>query len=322
MCAASVHPLGSDRITRPGLLRSAALWLTWAMLTALSLTLTGRVHAQDVQAVPPLSGRVVDRTSTLQPQQRAALEAKLARFEADAGSQVVVLLVDTTRPEDPAAYAQRVAQSWKIGRRDVGDGLLVLVAIKDRTVRIEVSKSLEGAVPDLAAKRIIDQRIVPAFKAGDIVGGLNSGVDGLFALIRAEQLPAASQPQAQPMATQFDGGSWFNIGLFALIGLPIAAGILTSIFGRKLGSLVAAVAFGWLGWTITTSLIIGVALGVITLFLVGILGVGTRSSGYYTPGYGGWGGGSGGSWGGGSGGGGFSSGGGGDFGGGGASGRW
>lgn len=325
MRAASVHPLGPDLVKRQIPLHAPWLWLAWLMVAAISLTLAGRVHAQDVQVVPPLNGRVVDRTTTLQPKQRAALEAKLARFEADAGSQVVVLLVDTTQPEDAAAYAQRVAQAWKIGRRDVGDGLLVLVAIKDRTVRIEVSKSLEGAVPDLAAKRIIDQTIVPAFKGGDFVGGLNAGVDALFARIRSEQLPAASQPHAQPMAQHFGGGSWFNFGLFALIGLPVIAGIFTSIFGRKLGSLVAALAFGFLGWTITASIIIGVALGVIALFLIGILGVGTRSSGYYTPGYGGWGGGTGGGWSGGSGsgsGGGFSSGGGGDFGGGGASGRW
>jgi len=113
-------------------------------------------RAQDVLPVPPLTAPVIDQTATLDEAQRAALIAKLAAVEQQTGSQIVVLMVPSTLPEDIASYSQRVGDSWKIGRRDIGDGLLIVVAKNDRRVRIEVAKALEGAVPDLAAKRIID----------------------------------------------------------------------------------------------------------------------------------------------------------------------
>ena len=117
-----------------------------------------------------LAGRVIDATGTLTPEQVRALDERLAAIELQRGSQVVVLIVASTQPEDIAAYAQRVADRWKIGRREVGDGVLVVVAKDDRRVRIEVAKALEGAIPDLAASRIIEQTIVPAFRAGDFAG--------------------------------------------------------------------------------------------------------------------------------------------------------
>ena len=117
--------------------------------------------------MPTLTGRVVDSAGALTAPQRAALESRLAAVEAETGSQVVVLLVATTAPEDIASYAQRVADTWKIGRRDVGDGVLIVSAKRDRRVRIEVAKTLEGAIPDLAASRIIEQAIVPSFRQGD-----------------------------------------------------------------------------------------------------------------------------------------------------------
>src|SRR5690606_17847678 len=104
---------------------------------------------------------------------RSALEARLAALEREAGAQLVVLMVPSTAPEDIAAYAHRVADTWKVGRREVGDGLLIVVAKNDRRVRIEVAKTLEGAIPDLMAFRVIDERITPAFRAGDFAGGLS-----------------------------------------------------------------------------------------------------------------------------------------------------
>ena len=135
-----------------------------ACLLAAALLVGAALPAGAQLPVPELSGRVIDQTGTLNAAQRSALESKLAGFEAQAGPQIVVLLVPTTAPEDIAAYAQRVADQWKIGRRDQGDGLLLVVAKNDRRVRIEVAKALEGAVPDLAARQIIDNlpRIVPA----------------------------------------------------------------------------------------------------------------------------------------------------------------
>ena len=149
--------------------------------------------AQDVQPIPPLSGRVIDQTATLSAAQVQALDARLAGVERERGSQIVVLMLASTQPEDIAAYAQRVADSWKIGRRQVGDGVLVVVAKNDRRVRIEVAKALEGAIPDLAASRIINESITPAFKAGDFAGGLTRRWSGS---------PHASATRACPSPTR------------------------------------------------------------------------------------------------------------------------
>ncbi|HVR54582.1 MAG TPA: TPM domain-containing protein, partial [Pseudorhodoferax sp.] len=166
------------------------------MLLALWLA-TPWLHAQSVQPVPALDGRVVDTTATLDAGQRATLEQALARLEQERGAQVVVLLVATTAPEDIASYANRVANVWKIGRREVGDGVLVIVAKNDRRLRIEVAKALEGAIPDLAAKRIIDEAMTPRLRQNDFAGALLAGVAQLDARIRAENLPAPQAPAQQ-----------------------------------------------------------------------------------------------------------------------------
>ena len=159
--------------------------LLWAAL-ALCLPLA----AQELQPVPALTSHVIDQTGTLDAAQRQALEAKLTAFEGTTGSQMVVVIVPTTQPEDIADYTQRLGDAWKIGRKDVGDGLLVVVSKNDRRVRIAPAKALEGAVPDLAARQIIDNAITPAFRASDYAGGLNRAVDQLSARVRGEALPA------------------------------------------------------------------------------------------------------------------------------------
>ena len=295
--------------------------LLWAVLA----------HAQDVLPVPALSGRVIDQTGTLSAEQRGALDAKLAAFEARSGPQIVLLLVPATAPEDIASYAQRVADAWKIGRRDVGDGVLLVVAKGDRKVRIEVAKALEGAIPDLAARQIIDSALRPAFRADDYAGGLNAAVDGLMLRIQGEGL---ATPTTRSGAK--DGLQLQELGMFFFVAVPIIGALLTGLFGRKLGSVLTAGAAGGAGWWFTASTLMAVGAGLGALVLVGILGIGSAlrraaTSGRSLPHIGGWGGGggfggggfgSGGAGGGAGGGGGFSSGAGGDFGGGGASGGW
>lgn len=305
-----------DRSPRP----AAVIRLALIGLVALVLLWIGAsARAQDVQPVPPLAAQVIDQTATLDDAQRAALAAKLATIEQQTGSQIVVLLVPSTLPEDIAAYSQRVADTWKIGRREVGDGVLIVVAKSDRRVRIEVAKALEGAIPDLAAKRVIDAQITPAFRAGDYAGGLSAAVDQLAARIRGEALPAP-----QPEARGNGGGLNLDaLAIFFFVVVPIAGAVLTRMLGRKFGSLATGGVAGAVGWWLTASLLLAGAAGVVALLLVGVFGIGSARRG----GGGGppiiWGGGGGGGWGGGSGGGGgFSSGGGGDFGGGGASGGW
>jgi len=284
------------------------------------------LHAQDVLPVPALTGRVIDQTGTLDAAQVAALDAKLAAFEAEAGPQIVVLMVPGTQPEDIAAFAQRVGDAWKIGRREVGDGLLIVVAKDDRRVNIQTAKALEGAVPDLAARQIIDRAIRPAFRANDYAGGLDAALDQLMARIRGEDLPAP-----EPRGGSSDRGPQIEeLLMFFFIAVPIIGSVFTKVFGRKLGAVVTAGAAGGIGWLITASVLLGVGAGLVALVLVGLFGIGSAARSIARGGrrggppiifgsggdHGGWGGGFGG------GGGGFSSGGGGDFGGGGASGDW
>jgi uncharacterized protein len=284
------------------------------LIAALLFAAAPFLCAQDVLPVPPLAARVLDQTGTLSPEQRDALEAKLAAFEAEAGPQIVVVLVPTTQPEDIASYTQRLGDAWKIGRRDVGDGLLLVVAKNDRRVWIAPAKALEGAVPDLAARQIVERFITPAFRQGDFAGGLNAGVDQLIARIKGEGLPAPA-----PRSGADQGVQWDELAIFFFIGVPIVGGILKSMLGKPLGTLATAGGAGALAWWFSASVLLGLGAAVVALFLVGLLGVGGGRRGFGSGSPIVWGGGGGG-WGGG--GGGFSSGGGGDFGGGGAGGSW
>ncbi len=285
----------------------------------------GLASAQGVLPVPALTARVIDQTGTLDAAQVQALEAKLAALEAQKGSQLVVLMVPATAPEDISSYANRVGNAWKIGRREVGDGVLLIVAKDERKVRIEVAKTLEGAIPDLAARRVIDSAITPNFKRGDFAGGLNAAVDQLGALIRGEALP---EPARDDRGAAAGGFQWLDMAIFLFFAVPIGGAIARGIFGRKIGSLVTGGAVGAIAWWVSASLLIAGIAGVLALafalFSSLASALPTRGRGGH-GGFGGWGGGGGG-WssggGGGGGGGGFSSGGGGDFGGGGASGDW
>ncbi len=304
-----------------------SIWrAAWFALAALLLAAASPgLRAQDVLPVPPLSGRVIDQTGTLGPAQQQALTDKLAALEQSSGAQLVILMVPTTAPEDIAAYAQRVADAWKIGRREVGDGLVILVAKSDRRMRIEVAKTLEGAIPDLAARQVIDNALRPAFRNDDYAGGLNLAVDQLAARIRGEGLPVPEQaPGRSAPGLQLE-----DLGLFLFFGVPVIGSVLGSIFGRKLGTLLTSAGVGGLAWWFTASLLLAGGAAIVTLFIVGVMGIGSALSGMRRgrggPSIGGWSGGGGlggGGWSGGGGGGGFSSGGGGDFGGGGASGDW
>lgn len=279
-------------------------------------------QAQGVLPVPALTGHVIDTTGTLSDAQRSALESKLSSFEGQRGAQVVVLLVPTTQPEDIAAYAQRIGDSWKIGRKSVGDGLLLVVAKNDRKVRIETTKALEGAIPDLAASQIIDSAITPRFRQGDFAGGLDAAADQIMARITGEKLPAPAQRGAD-QSSAIAGFDWTQLAIFLFFAVPIGGRMLSGIFGRKLGSAVTGGAVGVLAWLFTSSVLIGGVAAVVGMVfalvtsLGSLAGMGRGGSGGFGGGLGG-----GGFGGGGSGGGGFSSGGGGNFGGGGASGDW
>ncbi len=301
----------------------------WAITVALPL-LAWVATAQPLVAVPPLSGHVIDVTQTLSATEKAALESKLTAFEQQKGSQIVLLLVPTTQPEDIVSFANRVGNLWKIGRKEAGDGLLLIVAKNDRKVRIEVAKTLEGAIPDLAARQIIENSITPNFKGGHYAAGLDVATDQLMARISGEALPEPPSGHFGQEANTF-GFQWMDLAIFMFFAVPIAGGIARSIFGRKLGAFLVGGGVGALAMVVTASLVLaGLAafVALVVTFLMGsgiasLPGSGRSGRAGRSSGWGGGGGGGGGGFGGGgSSGGGFSSGGGGDFGGGGASGDW
>ena len=292
-----------------------------ACLLGWLLTLGGALAQQ---AVPELTGHVVDTTGALGAPQREQLEAKLTAFEQARGTQLVLLLVPSTQPEDITSYANRVGNSWKIGRQEIGDGVLLVVALNDRRVRIEVAKTLEGAIPDLAAKRIIDQAITPRFKQGDYAGGLDAATDQLMALVTGEALPVPTQTGTNQHRGD-DGFNWMDLGIFMFIAVPVVGAVTKRILGTRLGSVATGGVAGFIALTLTSSLLIAGLAALVALVFTLVSGVSTAGrSGFGGGGFGG-GGFGGGGFGGGfgsGGGGGFSSGGGGDFGGGGASGDW
>jgi uncharacterized protein len=278
--------------------------------------------AQPLQPVPKLTAHVVDQTGTLDAFQEKNLEDKLMTFETAKGTQIAMLIVATTQPEDIASYANRVGNEWKIGRKGVGDGVLLVVAKDDRKVRIEVAKTLEGAIPDLAARQIIDNAITPNFRKGDYAAGLSAAADQLIARINGEALPApAKKSQRTSGSIGGMGFDWTDLAIFLFFAVPIGGSVLRGIMGRKLGSLVTGAGVGVVAMLVTSSIVVGgiaafVAL-LFSLFSSGIGGLpmgGVRRGGFGGFGGGGFSGGGGGGWGG--------SGGGGDFGGGGASGDW
>lgn len=276
------------------LILSATTLLGWlALCLVLGL---GQAWAQ--VPVPVLKSRVTDLTGTLDAASRQSLETRLAQLEQAKGAQLAVLLVPTTQPETIEQFSLRVAETWKLGRKGVDDGVLLLVAKNDRTLRIEVGYGLEGAIPDAVAKRVIAETITPRFKQGDFPGGIQAGVDALSRLIQGEPLP---EPKAD--------FSWLStMSLDDILGVTalfvfIVGGMLRAIFGTFLGALLAGLVAFFGGWLLG-SWVVGLFAGFIVFFLT-LVGVSFISGG-------GGGGGFGGGFGGGGGG----------FGGGGASGSW
>ncbi len=259
--------------------------------------------------VPKLSSRVTDLTGTLSSSQVQSLEAKLAAFEQKKGSQIAVLIVPTTQPEDIAEFGIKVADLWQIGRKGVDDGLIFIIAKDDRKIRLEVGYGLEGVIPDAIAKRIIAETVTPYFKAGDFVGGIDAGVNQIMSLIDGEQLPEPAQ--------HMQYGEYHGEGLiFALFGGLFVGSLFSSMFGRVIGGLLAGLSSIFIASLFLGFGLLAIIIGIIVFFLIsarfpgGGGGWSSGGGGYY--GGSSWGGGSSGSW----------SGGGGGFGGGGASGSW
>ena len=297
----------------------AALVFAWVCLIAGPAAFAQNSAGTQLQPVPELTGRVIDQSGTLSSSDVQSLSEQLKKLEDDTGAQVVVLMLPSTAPEDIAAYAWRVASSWKLGRKEIGDGTLIVVAKNDRRMRIEVARKLEGAIPDIMASRIIDEAMKPRFRADDYAGGLSAAIAQMSLLIHGEKLPAPQQQSQRPSKSLWQYADFLLPLLF--FGFPIGIAIARAIFGRVLGSVVLAGLAGVAAYLITASVVVGIVAAFFGLVFTLLSNISRGGGGgpYISTGGGG-GGWSGGSSGGG--GGGFSSGGGGSFGGGGASGGW
>ena len=261
--------------------------------------------------VPPVA-RVVDQTGTLTAENRAALERMLEQFEARKGSQIAVVMVKTTAGEPSEQFALRVGEQWKLGRKRIDDGAILVIAKDDRALRIEVGYGLEGALNDATAKRIISDIITPRFREGDFFGGISAGLDRMIRVIDGEPLPPPAREA--PAAS----GGLFQFLPVLLIAVLVIGGVLRAMLGRALGAAATGGVVGFLAWTLAGALAIGIVAGLLAFVFTLVSGFGAaRRYGGFPGGFpgglggGGWGGGSRG-WGGG----------GGTFGGGGASGRW
>lgn len=271
----------------------------------LAFTLGWSFFAAAQVPVPLLTGHVIDQTGTLTAEQKASLEQTLTAFEARKGSQLAVLMISSSAPEEIEPYALRVAEQWKLGRKKVDDGAILVVAKNDRTLRIEVGYGLEGALNDATSKRIIDEIILPRFKSQDFYGGIAAGVEQIIRVIDGEPLPPPSEKPA---------GSIGDVRQYAPVLFILAlvvGGVLRAALGKVPGALVTGGAVAVVAWFMAGAISMALVAGVVALFftlLGGSMGGHGRGGYYGGAGRGGFGGGF--------------RGGGGGFGGGGASGRW
>jgi uncharacterized protein len=292
-----------------------------ARVSILALLVFWAASALAVVAVPPLVGRVVDQTGTLSSGDIASLNQTIRSFEARKGSQIAVLIVPTTDGEAIEPFSLRVAEAWKIGRKKIDDGAVLVIAKNDRHLRIEVGYGLEGALTDVTTKRIIDEEITPKFKSGDFAGGVSAGLNKMIRIIDGEKLPEPQPPHWQLQTGLFDVDAMFNP--FLLIPVFLFGGLMRTMLGRLVGAGVGGGVVALIAWFLFGSLAAALVAGLIaTVFVLFSDAIASSAPGSRS---GGWSGGSsGGSW---SGGGSSSSssdsgGGGGSFGGGGASGSW
>lgn len=290
-------------------------WVTRAALAlGLALWLAAPVRAEELQKIPSLQAHVTDLTGTLTAAEQSQLESQLVAFEQRKGSQIAVLIVSTTQPEEIEQYSIRVVEAWKLGRAKPDDGVLLLLAKDDRKLRIEVGYGLEGALTDALSSRIINETMRPLLKQGQYFSAVNAGVQQILKVVDGEQLPP-------PDTNWQDKGALLNLLPVLLLGFFVVSSVLRRLFGHVPGALISGGGAGLLVFILAH--VLGFAVGAAALgFLISlVLGAmpGGWSMGGRGGGLGGFGGG--GFGGGGFGGGGFSGGGGG-FGGGGASGSW
>ena len=236
------------------------------ILVFIALLISASLSMADA-AIPPLKARVTDLTGTLSANEAAQLEQKLAAFETRKGSQIAVLIVSSTQPETIEQYSIRVVDAWKLGRKGIDDGVLLLIAKQDRTVRVEVGYGLEGVLPDAVAKRITDEIIVPQFRQGRFAAGINAGVDRIIGVVEGEPLPPPPARSARGGDSSAAADILLNNIIFVFILLFIAAKVFQSIFGRLLGATLTSAAAAVIVWLVFASILLALIAAAFAFFI-------------------------------------------------------
>lgn len=223
----------------------------------------------DFVAIPKLEKRVTDLTATLSSTEEARIEARLREFEAKKGAQVAVLIIGTTTPEPIFDYSVRVAEAWKLGRKDVDDGVLFVVAKNDRKLQILTGRGTQGVLTDAMSKRIIGEVVAPKFRAGDFAGGIEDGVAKIIDVLQGEALPP---PQKKRVAVEQGGGNVQSFLFIAFIAALFVGPLLRSMLGRFLGASATAGVTGAAAWFLAGGLLFPIIAGVIIFFIVLFMG--------------------------------------------------
>ena len=239
-----------------------------ARASLLALLLCWACSALALVAVPPLSGRVVDQTGTLGSNDIASLTQTLRDLEARKGSQIAVLIVPTTDGEAIEQFSLRVAEAWKIGRKKIDDGALLVIAKNDRRLRIEVGYGLEGALTDATTKRIIDEDITPKFKTGDFAGGVSAGVKRMVGIVDGEKLPEPEPPhwQSPGLLSNIDPFNPFVLAFVFIVG-----GALRTALGRLVGSVATGGFVGFLAWLLVGNIGVAAVAGVLAFLIAAFI---------------------------------------------------
>ena len=242
-------------------------------LTCLLIFAAFAAAAQSQIKVPDLAGRIVDLTNTLDASQQQMLDQRLRAFEQKKGTQIAVLIVPVTGAETIEQFSIRAAEQWKLGRKKIDDGAILVIAKTERKLRIEVGYGLEGALNDAVSKRIIDEVIVPAFQRGDFYGGISAGVDTMMRVIEGEALP---EPAGKD-DWQVSGPGLLPLIFFAAL---VIGGLMRALLGRFKGALAAGGLLGlavWLLSGIGLLALLSAAMGLVVTLAGGRMGSGWQS---------------------------------------------
>ena len=265
----------------------AGIWHILALMLAsicMWASAPGAIAAEgDIAAIPKLVKRVTDLTATLSAADEARIEARLKTFEEKKGAQIAVLIVATTQPETIFDYSIRVAEAWKLGRKDIDDGVLFVIAKGDRKLQILTGRGTQGVLTDAMSKRIISEIVAPKFRSSDFAGGIDDGVAKIIDVLQGEALP----PPPEKKRTSAKQGS--SVETFLILGVVAAlfvGPLLRSLLGRFMGATATAGVTGAAAWFLAGGLLFPIVAGVILFFIVMLMGAMnfSRGGGGFIPG--------------------------------------